>query len=130
MTRLANGEDCRPANTASKVNGTDSHEQPSKNKSKCHGRLGAMAGLKGWQLVQTGIDDESDNVWQLAELACAGAQQQTPAQPIPQESACCEIKVAVSGAMSGAAKISTSEIGKNLFRRNVINRRVGNALGF
>ncbi len=82
-----------------------------------------MAGLKGWQLVQTGMDDESDAGWQLCELACAGSQQQTPTQPMPQESACCGRNVAACGAMSVAAKINNSEIGKILFRRNDINRR-------
>ncbi len=83
-----------------------------------------MAGLKGWQFVQTGRDDASDTGWQLCELACCGAQQQTPAQLMPQGSVCCERKVAASGVMSVAAKINSSAIGKKLFRRNDINRRV------
>jgi hypothetical protein len=43
---------------------------------------------------------------------------------MPQDSACREKKVVESGAMSGVAKINNSEIDKNLFRRNDINRRV------
>lgn len=125
-----NGEDCSLANTTSKLTAADSHELSSRNKSKCHGRLEAMAGLKGWQFVQTGRDDASEAGWQLCEPACSGAQQQTPIQPMPQESACCAIKVDASGAISGAAKINNSEIGKNLFRRNDINRRVGNELQY
>ena len=120
ITKLARGEICKLANTASKINGVDSQTPLSRNKSVCHGRLNAMAGLKGWQLVQTGRDDESDDVWQLVELTGSGAQQQTPAQPMPQESACCEKKMAESG----AAKINNSEIDRNLLRRNDINRRV------
>jgi hypothetical protein len=61
MTKLAGGEDCSFANTASNINGAESQELSSKNKSARHGRLGTMACLKDWQLVQTGMDDESDD---------------------------------------------------------------------
>ncbi len=124
MIRLANSEDCELANTTSKVNGADSQEPPARNKSKCHGRLGAKAGLKGWQLVHTSEENEDEKGLQLSDLVCSGAQQQTLTQPMPQESAWCGRKVAANGAISVAAKINNSEIGKNLFRRNDINRRV------